>query len=49
VTEGPLEGIDFDMVEISGRLEKFDAESGRLVETIIIENGEITEIIKEEE
>ena len=49
MSQGPLEGIDFDMVEVSGRLEKFDAETGKLVETIIIENGEITEIIKEEE
>ena len=45
----PLEEIDFDMVEISGKLEKFDAETGKLVETVIIENGKITEIIKEEE
>jgi hypothetical protein len=49
MSEGVLEGIDFDMVEVSARLEKFDADTGKLVETIIIENGKITEIIKEEE
>lgn len=36
-------------VRIDAVLEKFDNESGKLVETVYIEDGQIVRIIKEEE